>query len=313
MISRRLVRIKTLQALYAYRQAGLVEVRAGKKLLEESLFAPFEVLLFLLEFPFHFQEFLDSEKELEKSKYYPDKNKIHDCRIFENSLLANSFHNTALKYKRIHFREKWQNQAEHFQKLFQEFRELEFVRDHLVFDHPTLSQEKLLFEAVFEYLIHGSESFHAIMDDVYTAWNDDEELLLREIQRITEGADAEGNIVVPIKPTLADEDIQFGIKMLELVVTEGDELESEIEKVTDNWDPGRIAVLDLICIKMALTEFLHFGVIPVKVSINEYLDISREYSTPGSSRFLNGILDKLRILLEKEGRIHKTGRGLRDR
>jgi transcription antitermination protein NusB len=313
MISRRLVRIKTLQVLYAFKQTGMTEVNSGKRLLEASLLAPFEVLLYLLEFPQLFHEFLESEKEIEQSKYYPDAQKIRDCNLFEHSKLANGFYNAAKKYNRIYFKNNWTSQADQFQSLFVELREQDFVRDYLVFDQPNLDQEKALFEDLYVYLINGCELFHSIMDDSYTAWNDDEELLLRELIRIVQIAKSGSDIIMPSKTNLMDEDIQFGLRMMELAILNGDELELEIEKVTDNWDPARIAILDLLCIKMALTEFVHFNIIPVKVTINEYLDISREYSTPGSSRFLNGILDKLRMLLENEGRILKTGRGLRDR
>jgi N utilization substance protein B len=85
-----------------------------------------------------------------------------------------------------------------------------------------------------------------------------------------------------------------------------------VSEVTDNWDPARIAIIDLLIIKQTLSEFLYFSEIPVKVTINEYLEITKNYSTPNSSKFVNGILDKLRIQLENTGQIQKTGRGLRE-
>ena len=88
--------------------------------------------------------------------------------------------------------------------------------------------------------------------------------------------------------------------------------EEMVSDVTENWDPARIAAIDLLIIKQTLSEFLYFPEIPVKVTINEYLEITKNYSTPNSSKFVNGILDKLRIKLEKTGQIQKTGRGLRE-
>lgn len=313
MISRRLVRIKTLQALYAWQQSGVTDTASGRKMLENSLLAPFDVFLFLLEFPFHFNEYLESEQTIEKSKYYPDKQRIRELGMLSGSVLSDQMHQASLRYKHLYFKSDWKLAAEQFDNLFNELKEQDFVRDHLIFDHPNVNQEKVFMDSLFHYLCNGSESFHSIMEDLYSSWNDDEMVLLRELLKTIESADQAGNLTLPLKPAAADEDIDFGIRLFLKVTETGKEMESDIELVTDNWDPGRIAILDLLSIKMAMAEFIYFPVIPVKVTINEYLDISREYSTPGSSRFLNGILDKLRILLEKDGRIQKSGRGLRDR
>jgi N utilization substance protein B len=107
--------------------------------------------------------------------------------------------------------------------------------------------------------------------------------------------------------------MKMALNLYDLVILNGNTYETYVSGVTDNWDPGRIALLDLLCIKLALAEFISFPHIPLKVSINEYLDIVQDYSTPNSGRFLNGVLDKLRISLTDNGTIAKSGRGLRDK
>jgi N utilization substance protein B len=313
MISRRLVRIKTLQSLYAWQQSGDDSVDKGKNSLAENLLRPYDAYLYLLEFPIAFQQFLDSEVTAEKAKYFPDQIRIRDCQMLHNNSVALLLFNQARSIKRRYLNAYWESAAEQFENLFNELRECDFVRDHLVFDQPNLDQEKLFLENLFQYLSNASEHFHGIMEDVYPAWNDDEESLIREVIKTIASAKNSQELRLVSRPVLQDEDVDYGLKLFVHVAENEAYFESLIRDVTDNWDPTRIAILDLIAIKMAIAEYLYCPEIPVKVTINEYLDIIKDYSTPGSSRFLNGILDKLRKKLETDGTIQKSGRGLRDR
>jgi N utilization substance protein B len=108
-----------------------------------------------------------------------------------------------------------------------------------------------------------------------------------------------------------DEEAVWAAQLLRETIANNDSHEEWISKVTQNWDPGRIAVMDMLILKLTLTEFLYCPEIPVRVTINEYLEITKNYSTPNSSKFVNGIMDKLRMELESRGEIKKTGRGLK--
>lgn len=130
MISRRLVRIKTLQGLYAWQQMGEASVQKGKTELTNNLLITFDVYLFMLEFPLHFRQFLDSEKAAEKSKYYPDKIKIRDCGLMQHSELVTSLYNAALNHPRKYFKFEWASAADQFEDLFAELRDQDFVRDY---------------------------------------------------------------------------------------------------------------------------------------------------------------------------------------
>jgi N utilization substance protein B len=143
-------------------------------------------------------------------------------------------------------------------------------------------------------------------------WNDDEDGIARELEKTITGS-GEDFVALGSAAGLQDDEVKMGLQLFDLVTDNNEDYELKIQGVTDNWDPGRIAIIDLLCIKLALAEFLSFPQVPVKVSINEYLEVVKDYSTPNSGRFLNGVLDKLRIKLEKDGSIQKTGRGLRDK
>lgn len=108
------------------------------------------------------------------------------------------------------------------------------------------------------------------------------------------------------------EDIQFGAKLFEKCIVNREQLDEVILSNTANWDSERLTINDMIMLRMALAEFLYFETIPPKVTINEYLDIAKSYSTPKSHLFLNGVLDKIRIVLNEKGQINKIGRGLKN-
>jgi N utilization substance protein B len=150
------------------------------------------------------------------------------------------------------------------------------------------------------------------MEEEYGAWNDDEDGIARELEKTITGS-GEDFVALASAAGLQDDEVKMGLQLFDLVTDNNEDYELKIQGVTDNWDPGRIAIIDLLCIKLALAEFLSFPQVPVKVSINEYLEVVKDYSTPNSGRFLNGVLDKLRIKLEKDASIQKTGRGLRDK
>lgn len=300
-----------MQALYAWQQADLPADK-GKELLNQSLFSTYEMFMFLLEMPLHFRDYLNEEADREKAKYYPDKERIRRLRFLSNSAVTEQYYQASGFHTNRFFKGNWNTQHDFFKTLIGNLETTEFLSDYLIFDTHELEQEKEFFEAFWSYLFEHSDSFQQVMEDLYPAWDDDIEVLYRELIKTTKSAQKNMILSLPKKLDPLHEDVEFAVKTFNAVTSRGEEMTEDIKSVTENWDPGRIAVLDLIAIKMALAEFLLFPLIPVKVTINEYLEIIKDYSTPGSSRFLNGILDKLRIKLEKEERIQKSGRGLRD-
>lgn len=301
-----------MQTLYGYYQDGEMGAGEARKSIRESIHTTYDIYLFLLQFPQSFHIFLESEKQAERSKYFPDKQIIRDCGMFKGNHVVLAIHEAALHEGRKEFKDSWDQHAEQFQSIFDEIRQLDFVRDYLVFDQPNRNQQVDFILEVFQWLINGSELFNQFMEEVYTSWYDDDKMIARAIAKtvssLLERDEAE------LVPALDEkgEDMEFGLTLVYETAQKSKEYEGMISEGTQNWDPERIALLDLIMMKMALCEFLNFDQIPVKVSINEYLEIAKSYSTPNSAKFINGILDKLRIRLSERKAIVKTGRGLKE-
>ncbi|MCL4105748.1 UNVERIFIED_CONTAM: hypothetical protein GTU68_028625 [Idotea baltica] len=149
------------------------------------------------------------------------------------------------------------------------------------------------------------------MEDAYAEWVDDKSLIIGAIKKSIKRLPAEEDFFQTFFPE--DETIkEFGQELLELCFEEDEELLEIIKPTLKNWDHERLAVIDMILLKMAIVEFVHFKTIPTKVTLNEYVEIAKLYSTPKSKDFVNGILDKTLTELKEKGKIVKEGRGLVD-
>jgi len=179
-----------------------------------------------------------------------------------------------------------------------------------IFDEPPVSIQIPFLKTLFEELINKSESFNLALEEIYPRWTDDDPFIYREIVKTVESIQESGDLTVLSAPHNESEEVEMAENLVLTSARNSSKYEQLIAEITDNWDPSRIATLDLIIIKLAITEFLHCPEIPLKATINEYLEITKNYSTPNSSKFVNGILDKLKKNLETQGLIKKSGRGL---
>ncbi len=151
------------------------------------------------------------------------------------------------------------------------------------------------------------------MEELFYNWEDDQVLVLTTIQKTLSAIKNETTtgFLAPMHLD-EEEDLKFLKNIFDLTIQHNAELQELISLKTQNWDQDRIAVVDMVLMKMALCEVLYFPFIPVKVTINEYLELAKLYSTPNSHGFINGILDKIQLDLRKDNKIQKMGRGLVD-
>jgi transcription antitermination protein NusB len=309
MISRRLVRIKTLQALYSWKQVNDVPSTPLTKELYERLSQVHECYLFLLDFPYQLREFAMAKQSFEKEKYYPSQEKIDHFSLLNGTTVLDKIHNQVIQAG--YYRFNWSDVESNFETWFQDLKSLDFARDYSIFFTPNHDQQKDFIESMLYVFLESHEGFNHVLEELYPVWFDDAAFTVRDVLKTIElSKDLEAlQIKKGIKPT--DEEVIWSAHLLSNTIKNADYYEALISEVTQNWDPSRIAVIDLLILKLTLTEFLTCPEIPLAVTINEYLEITKNYSTPNSSKFVNGIMDKLRIQLENKGEIKKTGRGLK--
>ena len=312
MISRRLVRVKTLQTLYAWKQSQPAQDADFVNELTNSLNHSHSFYLFLLDFPYQLHQYLNEKLQLEQAKFYPDQEKIRQFGLFANTPLVQKLHQEVLLNGDTNGF-VWTELRNRFEEWFDQMMAWDFVKDYLIFDQPSIIQQKEFLEQFFYAFVESHEALNSSLEDIYPSWPDDSSVVVREIYKSL--APGKESPLTAVSPAIDkhNEDLVFGLDLLKYTMRNSEKYDQMVTMVTENWDPSRIAIIDLLIIKLTLTEFLNFDQIPVKVTMNEYLEITKNYSTPNSSKFVNGILDKLRIELEKKGMIQKSGRGLREK
>lgn len=171
---------------------------------------------------------------------------------------------------------------------------------------------KQLILDLFTELIAPSDIFYQTLEDINIYWNDDLELVMhvvyRTLKNIKEGDNEDSNILYPIYNT--EEDTDFARKLLRKTINENQDNLRVVDKFIRNWEIERISDMDKLIMATAIAELKHFPSIPVKVTLDEYIEISKSYSSPKSGGFINGILDKAVVMLKEENQIKKSGRGL---
>jgi N utilization substance protein B len=312
MFNRRFLRIKVLQALYAYYQDQQPNRTTHERAMLKSIDRAFELYIYLLSLPAEFRFYIDKELDIQTSKYFPTDDIITPLQAMHNNkcialLEKSEVINTKMKDLKL----KWTGTTDLFKNSWSDLQQNEAFTAYNKKPHHSFNEDRKILSEIYQIFIAESELFEQYMEEQFMNWDDDQVLvtnaLLKSISLMDENGTADF-IITDEKATPDDE--AFMIALFRKTVEQDEELTTLIGDKTKNWETDRIAVIDLILMKMSLCEILFFPEIPVKVSINEYLELAKLYSTPNSHGFINGVLDKVQIELRKQNKINKQGRGL---
>lgn len=318
MLSRRHLRIKVMQALYAHFQTEDSNVIAGEKKLIENIESIYDLYVYLLSALIEINDVARNMMEDARQKFLPTESDINPkTRFVNNQFIAQLDSNRDLKKHINRLKINWSDNHDVFRKIFLNFRETQDYKTYLDSPSTDYKEDKELVVKLLTNALLGSDPFVSIIEEKNLFWIDDMDtavmMVLKTIKKWSVNTDEFKQLPpLMISPDEEGEDLirDFVIKLYRKTIVNSNEYSELISKYAANWEFERIAVLDVVLFKMALAELIEFPFIPVKVTINEYIEISKEYSTPKSRQFINGLLDRLSIDLKKEGKIRKTGRGL---
>lgn len=313
MLTRRHIRVKVLQSIYAYNRRENPDIDTQEKFLKYSIEQMQDLYLLMLQLLVSMQE--QAERFLTKSqqKHLATENEKNPSHTFiDNKLLkliaSNSLFTETIDKKKLNY---WDLDSEYVNILFNDLKEQNWYQDYLAQLETTFKEDQKFILRVFKDVIAPNEKLYEYLEDKRLTWIDDFPLVNTAIVKML-GKLSEKNASSLLVPELYknDEDREYAIQLFRKVILNEDKLNAEITGKTPNWDQDRIADVDLIILKMGIAEFLYFPSIPVRATINEYLEVSKEYSTPKSSIFVNGILDKIVKEFTENGKLNKIGRGL---
>jgi len=311
MLSRRSVRVKVMQLLYMLNRDEYLTLPT---LLEEyngGIWKTYELYVYQLYLLLKVAASAEKDAANRAAKLLPSEEDGHFKPVLYSNpcvqSLANHvpFLNIVSKF---HMPESVDDDL--VWKLYLAFVDTEAYKTYLALDERTEEQHIKLLLELYRFLVNH-DLFLEMTEDRYNNWFDDESLVVGAMKKTIKAMPLQGEFYKEFEP--ADETVrEFGEELLRKTCTEDQALFEHIEPVLKNWDAERVAILDMVMIKMALCELMHFPTIPTKVTLNEFIEISKLYSTEKSKDFINGVLDKLMKKLEKDGEISKEGRGLID-
>ena len=302
MITRRNIRVKIMQTLYSLESQENAKPGEAQKILQKHFDHSRQLLVYLLFFLTEIARYAEKDSARRSGKHLPtelDKNvntKLAGNQLLWNILEQESFRE-ALRLEKPELTEY----ADLVRKLYLELRDTEEYKKYIADGARDKKQEKEILEYIFNDFLLPHEDFESHLEEFFSNWSDDAEMMQKLVSGLLNKISSFNfqEIVSPDKAA-------FARSLLDAVLEKRELTLGMIRPKLKNWDADRIATLDMILMQMGVCEFLFFETIPPKVTINEYIDLAKEYSTPLSGQFVNGILDNIHKDLVTENKMHKV-------
>jgi len=312
MISRRILRIKILQLLYTYFQNDEGSLNKSEKELFFSIQKTYDLYHYLLLLIIELADYAHSRIDLARQKKIPSQDDLNpNTKFVENVIIQQLRTNRQLNQYLSKTKLSWVNSPELIKKLYNQINSSPFFKSYMEDGHRSYENEKKFVMEIYGSEIINFENLYQTLEEQSIYWNDEVEFVVSMIVKTIKGfreKDGENAILMPLFKN--EDDREFARDLFRKVILHREEYRELVESFTENWDVERIAFLDFLILQTAITEAVEFSSIPTRVTINEYLEIAKFYSTEKSSLFINGLLDKIFRHLKEERKIVKTGRGL---
>ncbi len=313
MLNRRYLRIKVMQALYAFFQSDNKDLPKGERDLFIGIDKIYDLYIYQLAFLVELHHVATTLSEDAKNKRLPTSNDLNpNLKFIENKFIIQLSENIHLKREINNRRISWNNEFELVRKIMNNIiASEEYIKYMNVSDDSYQTHLDFALEIFREHMA-DYELLNHFYEEKNLHWGDDIYLVNPMVEKTIESFKENSNPDFALIPLYKDkeEDEQFVKDLFRQTVIQEEDTKKLIADKTKNWEVERIAMMDVLLMQMAITEILFFSNIPVKVSLNEFIEISKIYSTPKSKIFINGILDKLLVDFKTGNKLNKIGRGL---
>ena len=311
MLNRRHIRIKVLQAFYAFFQSNNEDVLKGEKELFHSIEKIYDLYVFILMlFPSLKRQALIQIEEAKRSEYLRQDIHILKTGFIDNQLVDLIEQSKVLQKISKDRKINWEGDVENdlTKKIFKEVYQTDYYKNLLQSESTSFKDDKDALVQLYKKEICNLEKLHHFFDEKSIYWQDDldhvSSMILKTLKSITENQELE------ILPLWKEDEYEFTQNLFRKAVLQKEENDALLQTYSKNWEKERLATMDSLLMNLAMTEALEFSSIPIKVTLNEYIEISKFYSTPKSNSFINGILDRIFEDYKKDGKLVKRGRGL---
>ena len=319
MLYRRHLRIKALQALYSFYTGGSDDLVKGEKELLNSISKVYELFIWQLSFMVEVKRFAAIRLEENKKKFYPTEEDLNPNLKFVNNRVLNYIENNKdFQRKEELYKVNWAGEQNMIRKFNKEMRESEYFEKYMNNKKDSLEDDKLFMLKFVDLQLSRFDLLRSFYEEKSVYFTDGYDLvnilLIKFVDTLSNKNDELSALpeIYKASPAQSNDDKDFLRKLYRKVILENDELNEILKNRTKNWDYNRIPLMDLLLLKMAIIELTEMPTVPVKVTLNEYIELAKYFSTTKSKTFVNGVLDKLIRNFNEDGKIKKLGRGLVD-
>ena len=308
MINRVLIRLKIVQIIYAYYENGGKNLDTAEKELFFSLSKAYDLYNYLLLLMVEVTKQANKKLNAAKNKLIPTKEELFpNTKFVENRFIAQLEVNKQLLDFAGNQKKTWENEADFVKSLCEQIMESDIYKEYMASETSSYEEDREVWRKIYKKIIFNNAELDQVLEDQSLYWNDDKEIVdtfvLKTIKRFEEKNGAKQELLPEFKD---DEDQDFARRLFRRAILNSDYYRHLISENTKNWDLDRVAFMDVIIMQIALAEVLSFPNIPVSVSLNEYVEIAKLYSTPKSGGFINGTLDGIVNQLKKENKLTKN-------
>ena len=308
MINRVLIRLKIVQIVYAYYQNGGKNLDTAEKELFFSLSKAYDLYNYLLLLMVEITRQAERKLNAAKSKLLPTKEGLYpNMKFVANRFIAQLEINEQLQEFSETQKKTWENESEFVKSLCEKIMASDIYKEYMENESPSSYEEdRELWRKIYKRIIFNNPELDQVLEDQSLYWNDDKEIVdtfvLKTIKRFEESNGSKQELLPEFKD---EEDQDFARRLFRRTILNADYYRHLISENTRNWDLDRVAFMDVVIMQIALAEILSFPNIPVSVSLNEYVEIAKLYSTPKSGSFINGTLDGIVNALKKDNKLIK--------
>ena len=308
MINRVLIRLKIVQIVYAYYQNGGKNLDTAEKELFFSLSKAYDMYNYLLLLMVEITKQAEKKQSAAKNKLLPTAEELYpNTKFVDNRFIAQLEVNKQLLEFSESQKKTWENESEFVKRLCEKIMDSDIYKEYMASETSSYEEDRELWRKLYKRIIFNNDELDQVLEDQSLYWNDDKEIVdtfvLKTIKRFEEQNGAKQDLLPEFKD---DEDQDFARRLFRRTILNADYYRHLISENTRNWELDRVAFMDVIIMQIALAEILSFPNIPVSVTLNEYVEIAKLYSTPKSGSFINGTLDGIVNLLKKDGKLTKN-------
>ena len=308
MINRVLIRLKIVQIVYAYYQNGGKNLDTAEKELFFSLSKAYDMYNYLLLLMVEITKQAQRKQSAAKNKLLPTAEELYpNTKFVDNRFVAQLEVNKQLLEFSENQKKTWENESEFVKNLCEKIMDSDMYKEYMASETSSYEEDRELWRKIYKRIIFNNDELDQVLEDQSLYWNDDKEIVdtfvLKTIKRFDEQNGAKQELLPEFKD---EEDQDFARRLFRRTILNADYYRHLISENTRNWDLDRVAFMDVIIMQIALAEILSFPNIPVSVSLNEYVEIAKLYSTPKSGSFINGTLDGILKILKEENKLTKN-------